>query len=1009
MPGTSPMAPTGTALEWCVEVLYPSKPRTSKASTPVELRLPPRISQEQVLEASRLLARYESEAWQEGIFKWRPFFWSTLYETPPAWLGMLLCYGKDGPRAAYNRFIAIGGFLPGDIQGINGSWALAVLVLWILVHIDPALFFAAGSGTNNLYAFHWMDLVTLLTFRLMRACSVGMKYGYFNDSELAVINNTAAYGGEAKMVARRLGASIFFDDEGVFEYSLLEQLFLASLRAKCLGDLRAAVFTPASAAAAEAASMSAATRQLRQSDVELRRAWVEDFLAQTEVMHDRSCYERAKKQCLFQVDYDYARVGKFGDLERLLNLTHVRGDEMQNEVDQTTAEIRSHERVVVDSEVNSSSPTACPVELQPATLPVGAFLYALTCRAYRPLPPPRRGPPNIIRFLLFSYLCMFLCGCCTRKLQYGVWFGDSDVEIWMGVGRYLTIATHNWVILLYASYPVMEMGRRLRLAKMLLAVFGDALALAELEQKHRKRRGKTTPPPGRIDQAGRIDTESASRGNSSFIMSTKDELLSSSHAAGKSSSAAEGVRKDQRFSVTSFRSGGTTLSSGSSFGPPGDSFSSARRRGSKFKEVLQEVNASADLAGGDLIVGTEVLERHLSLQEQAVQKLTVASTVSKAVVKFKSLKKASSNNSKVYAIAGARPAGDAAAVYQQGSSCENGNRAGDEEGEEALGRESKDFIIATPEEREVGTETSTRKTDLHTEKMLNSVKSEDAEDWIRDESRPAENAAPTTVDDTSPPEPDTYSDYEFIALHPIGVASTSDLIALHTTLKTAGTGTFFLNFGTRYSSAFALNIIAFLLFHAGLLVFFILSTDPVQGQRGTGPWRSALHLPVCVELGFALLVTAASTVVTVTLGAMANSWLERVPLLLRGMQARKLRRLQQLKQETKATAAEHGGREEKPTNGAEKPTNGADATTKELDAEQKEAEEFVNYAEYMIEDILMRHEIEPIRFLYMRCTYTVLQVMYSLISVVLSSLVSALFTRGYMSITSTQTTQNRST
>ncbi|CAD7962425.1 unnamed protein product, partial [Amoebophrya sp. A25] len=48
--------------------------------------------------------------------------------------------------------------------------------------------------------FHWLDFVTLISFRLMRGVSVGMKYAYFNESELAVINNTATYGGGAKMV-----------------------------------------------------------------------------------------------------------------------------------------------------------------------------------------------------------------------------------------------------------------------------------------------------------------------------------------------------------------------------------------------------------------------------------------------------------------------------------------------------------------------------------------------------------------------------------------------------------------------------------------------------------------------------------------------------------------------------------------------------------------------------------------------------------------------------------------
>ncbi|CAD7962427.1 unnamed protein product [Amoebophrya sp. A25] len=108
------------------------------------------------------------------------------------------------------------------------------------------------------------------------------------------------------------------------------------------------------------------------------------------------------------------------------------------------------------------------------------------------------------------------------------------------------------------------------------------------------------------------------------------------------------------------------------------------------------------------------------------------------------------------------------------------------------------------------------------------------------------------------------------------------------------------------------------------------------------------------------MVTAASTVITVTLGAAANAALDRVPCLLRVAQARQFKRL----------AME----------------------TSQNDKHQA----FIDFAEHIIEDFTKRQETEPVRFLYMKCTYTVLQVMYSLISVILSSLLSALLTRGYL-------------
>ncbi|CAD7962424.1 unnamed protein product, partial [Amoebophrya sp. A25] len=66
-------------------------------------------------------------------FKWSAFLWGVFYEFPPAWMGLILCHLIDGPRAAYNRFIAIGGLIPADILGVNGSWMLLVCVLWVMV------------------------------------------------------------------------------------------------------------------------------------------------------------------------------------------------------------------------------------------------------------------------------------------------------------------------------------------------------------------------------------------------------------------------------------------------------------------------------------------------------------------------------------------------------------------------------------------------------------------------------------------------------------------------------------------------------------------------------------------------------------------------------------------------------------------------------------------------------------------------------------------------------------
>ena len=40
----------------------------------------------------------------------------------------------------------------------------------------------------------------------------------------------------------------------------------------------------------------------------------------TAVLHNEKIYDENKKKCLFKVDFEYANLGKFGDLERLLGL-----------------------------------------------------------------------------------------------------------------------------------------------------------------------------------------------------------------------------------------------------------------------------------------------------------------------------------------------------------------------------------------------------------------------------------------------------------------------------------------------------------------------------------------------------------------------------------------------------------------------------------------------------------------------------------------------------------------
>ncbi|CAD7962426.1 unnamed protein product [Amoebophrya sp. A25] len=445
------------------------------------------------------------------------------------------------------------------------------------------------------------------------------------------------------------------------------------------------------------------------------------------------------------VDFEFVTVGKFGNLLQLLNLEDTRS---------SAAAVLGTQRPGGDSGGGRDFPGG--------GLPVSAVLYALTCRAYRPVAQVTRGPPWLMRLLLLGYMSMFFCGCCVRKLQYGVWFGDSGMEILMGVGRYLVISTHTWLITLYACYPVLEMYRRLRLAEMLLAVFGDARALANLEQKYKK-----------------VDVNIGVGGGAGSRIRQEGEQ-------GGPASRGQGTTSDA--GTTSTGTSGTTVSGLSKTSATSDGRSTIDdvkiepRRRSKIKQVVSEVNASADKADGEMIIGSQVVERHLSLTASQTPGVVVSTTALRAVGRFK---KGQSRAKAIETGEGTTRVGLSGEAQSEAQS-------------EAPGGENRTLSSTAEPASKVMNHHQSRETD-YTVKV----------DARTEELHKDEEIRGRHIAQSSKPPPPTplppLSDYEFVALHQIGLSTVSDLVAFHAVLRVAGSGTFFLNFGTRYSSAFAVN------------------------------------------------------------------------------------------------------------------------------------------------------------------------------------------------------------
>mmetsp|Transcript_17899 Transcript_17899/g.44668 ORF Transcript_17899/g.44668 Transcript_17899/m.44668 type:complete len:916 (-) Transcript_17899:96-2843(-) len=451
--------------------------------------------QSQIADESLLLTKkdwreFEVDSWGETEINFPLFLKTTFYEVLPSSLAGVISFFVDGRIEAWNRFIFGDRRLPFIIDFVIGTGPV-----WILLSVYLTKWLVEEDeqwGPDKPKMFHWIDIATIGLLKLYRAACIGIKYGYFSPSEMACIKASYGYGKYEKG-SRRLGSSIYYDDQGTLEWDILEATFESVLRNSLLLEFQ--------------------TSQLHvPHDIQVPKAVHRAARASLAILDDKDLYLK-KTNKVFK--HEHIWHSKYGNLRRILRLDKGNLDRMARRTGWSAAlgedgrsggaggggpplgEMQSGGTTTVsgsgsgaknilhgtttsaasaisstgsspgEDHLPASSATTQLLPSQTSSIPVPLLSYAILSLAFEG----STQPPSLL-------FCAMLGACVcpvVRAVQFGgdYAFGDSPTaNVFYALRLFWTFISLG-MSFFFASFPYLDAYKRWKLTQILLTLFLD--------------------------------------------------------------------------------------------------------------------------------------------------------------------------------------------------------------------------------------------------------------------------------------------------------------------------------------------------------------------------------------------------------------------------------------------------------------------------------------------------------------------------------------------------------
>ncbi len=164
-----------------------------------------RMSQAEMFAETHRLTRkewreFEVDVWSNGYLSVKQFCSTTLYESVPVFIAIPLCWAVEGKTSSFNRFfvgVGAGGKWQRQIlmylvmELLVGPFMFYFLLAWYFLARDPAE--KNGINSKGQLEVHASDVIMLGGLKLYRALCIGMKYGYFSESEIMCVQGSIKY------------------------------------------------------------------------------------------------------------------------------------------------------------------------------------------------------------------------------------------------------------------------------------------------------------------------------------------------------------------------------------------------------------------------------------------------------------------------------------------------------------------------------------------------------------------------------------------------------------------------------------------------------------------------------------------------------------------------------------------------------------------------------------------------------------------------------------------------